>query len=317
MSKNEYAFREADRSDFPKITFFFNNLNYGLKEEKWLEWKYLKNPFGQGRIFLMEDSNNHIKGTLGYIPRVIINRETGPLRVMESVDLFFAPEARGKRLFPKIQRFAMNLINTPLIAFPNKRSERITLQLGWQTLAPLESWYLPIEWVRHPPKHTSKYLHSLIGLLGRIYAAFCLIGDSKNSKIKPVNKFRHEFNKKSNRTWFRHSLNYLNWRFIDNPTREYTAFEFYENEDLTGYCVLGVQGSSAMIYDFFAPRNTRACMQKLLKHCQETRIRSLHFRGVGLHLWRFGFIRLFTTINLVSFNLPKKSWILTLSDSDW
>ena len=317
MSDDEYTFREADISDFPQIAAFFRNFNYPLQKEQWLRWKYFENPVGRGHIFLIEDSNSNIKGTLGCIPRMIINKKTGPLYVTESADMFFAPEVRGKHLFPKIKKIEMDVVDTPKIAFPNKRSEKITLQFGWQILAPLETWYFPIAWAGTSLNKTNQFLSAIVKFLAKIYASFLLIGDFKNLTIKPIDKFRHDFNKMGNHKCIKCSADYLNWRFINNPTRDYIPLEFYENEDVIGYCVLSLEGSTAMIYDFFTSHHKRSCLRKLIEYCREKNVSSLIFRGVGLKLWRLGFIKLLSNIDIISYNVPHKHWLLTLSDSDW
>jgi hypothetical protein len=89
MTADAYTIREANESDFAKIAAFFSKYNYRLDSEQSLRWKYSQNPVEQGRIFLMEDSQKQIKGTLGYIPHILFRAEARPIPVMASVDLFF------------------------------------------------------------------------------------------------------------------------------------------------------------------------------------------------------------------------------------
>lgn len=314
-----YAFREANELDFLNIAAFFKKYDFGLKEEQWLRWKYLENPAGRGRIFIMEDSQKEIKGAVGFIPRTIFSADSGSLRVMESLDLFIAPEIRGKKLFPKMQRFAMNLIEGPSIAFPAARSRKVMVDFGWRVFAPLESWYFPIALGGSPTKSVIRYLSLLLKILCTIYASFWLTRNSHTVKMRPVVKFEHDFTKTRNKNQLGMARppSILNWRFINNPIQKYLAFEFYENDNILGYCVLKMQVNSVKIIDFFASRCRRSCLRKLVDYCRVMGISKLIFWGVGLRLWRFGFIRLFSVTSLVQYNLPKKPWVLTLGDSDW
>jgi hypothetical protein len=317
MIGNEYTFREADQSDLPIIAEFFRKHKYELDTQERLKWKYLENPAGRGRIFLIENSKKEIKGTLGYIPHKLLNPKTPPQHVMESVDLFFAPEARGKQMFPKIQGKAMKIMGSPLIAFPNRRSEKITIELGWQRVAPIEKWYFPIGPDRTSAKGPIGFILKIVKMFFKLYASLCLIGPVEKIKLISIEKFNHDFDKMHQQLWVGHSAQFLNWRFIDNPMGRYIPFEFHMNDNIVGYCVLSKDQSAAVIYDFFASKHVRSCLRKIVRYCSTRGYNRLIFPGVGLKLWRFGFIKWLPKINLISYNLPRKSWVLTLCDSDW
>ena len=89
MTADAYTIRGANEIDFAKIAAFFGKYNYSLDSEQPLRWKYSQKPVGHRRIFLMEDSQKQIKGTLGYIPHILFRVEAHPIPVMASVDLFF------------------------------------------------------------------------------------------------------------------------------------------------------------------------------------------------------------------------------------
>jgi hypothetical protein len=317
MTVDRYTFREAYESDFPSIAAFFREHKYELDTEERLRWKYLKNPAGRGRIFLMEDSQKEVKGTLGYIPQMLLDPKTSPILVMEAVDLLFAPEARGKQMFPRIQRFAMNIIEGPLIAFPNRRSEKITIKLGWQSSAPIQRWYLPIGLDWPSVKGLISFVFKIVKILCKIYTSLWLIGSVDKIKLISIEKFEHDFNKMRKQLWVGRSAQFLNWRFIDNPIRQYVPFEFHMNDDVVGYCVLSEERSAAVIYDFFASQHVRCCLGNIVRYCRSKGLNHLIFRGIGFRLWSFGFVKWFSKTNLISYNLPRKSWMLTLCDSDW
>jgi hypothetical protein len=312
------SFREGGESDFPRIASFFSKHKYRLGSERYLRKKYLENPAGRGRIFLMEDSEKEIQGTLGYVPHAILARKGPPVSVMESVDLFFAPEARGKRMFPRIQGSAMQCVEGPLIAFPNKRSEEITVRLGWKRTALIRNWYFPIGsgWASGNP--VGRLLLKVLGGLCRLHACLWLWSGRVDAiRLQAVKSFEQDFSGSMHGPWVGRSPDFLHWRFLDDPVRQFQFFELRQGDDVIGSCVLDEEEDSTVIYDFFAEKHSRSCLRQVVRHCRRKGMNWLVFRGVGLKLLRFGFIRWLSKTSLISHRLPERSWVLTLADSDW
>lgn len=317
IDTDKYTFREAKESDFLRIASFFSKHGYGYKNQRWLRWKYLENPRGRGRIFLMENSEKAIKGTLGYIPHIILCAGGTSVPVFEAVDLFFAPDARSKRMFPIIQRNAMKLIQSPLVAFPNKRAQKITVELGWKKSGTLQKWYFPIGVNKDFAKGLMKLFFTIIDGLARIYSYFWLRGWDNKIELVPADQFERDFDTIHNDFWIGRTADFLNWRFLNNPLQRYAPFEFHMNGNVIGFCILCEEADAAEIYDFFVLGNERACIQRLVDYLRLRGFNRLVFRGVGLKLWKFGFFRLFPKLNLLSHNLTHKPHRITLADSDW
>ena len=180
MTGEAYTIREVGEPEVVRIAAFFSRNAYKKVTEEYLRRKYFENPAGRGRIFVMEDEGNEIMGTLGYMPHLLVTPQEPPLVVMESVDLFIAPEARGKKMFPRLQGSVMKRIGYPLIAFPNKRSERITIELGWERFSSIENWVCPVGSFWVPRKGFRDLL--LCGLWGvlRVYSFFRLAGTERS-----------------------------------------------------------------------------------------------------------------------------------------
>ena len=66
----DYIYREADEADFHAIAEFLERHDYAPKGQHWsrqdyvdwLKWKFLDNPYGPARTFIVEDSHNAIVG---------------------------------------------------------------------------------------------------------------------------------------------------------------------------------------------------------------------------------------------------------------
>jgi len=316
MTGDAYTIREVGESEVARIAAFFARNAYKRVTEEYLRRKYFENPAGRGRIFVMEDPANEIQGTLGYMPHVLVTAKKPPLVVMESVDLFIAPEARGKKMFPRFQGSVMKRIGYPLIAFPNKRSERITIELGWERFASIENWVCSVgsPWLpRNGPRDL--LMCGLWGLL-RTYSFFFLAG-GKEVNLRTVLRYEQRFDQLHHSLGVGRSPEHLNWRYENNPIRSYTLHEFEIAGVVVGYAVVSPEEDSVFVYDFFSLSDEKACMRALADSYGKKGFKWLRFRGTGLRLWKYGFVKWPSEISLIAYDLPPGPWRFTLGDSDW
>ena len=317
MTKDEYTVRDADETDFEKIAEFLTRCDFGPKKPDWLRWKYLENPHGQARIFVVENSLEEINGLLAYMTNICSDSDSGPLRIMQTVDGIVDPDARGKGVYLKLLQNSMKTIDTPVIGFPNKAAENAHIKCGWRVLAPEERWYFPVMIGELGLNTWAGLAGPLINLMSRVYASIWLGSGRGNVEMTKVERFRRDFAIQTVDTCGIRSADFLNWRFIDNPMREYQTYEFLDGGDTIGYCVYGLDGASAEIFDFVVSRRQRVCLHQLVEHCRKKKITHLLFRGTGLRLGRFGFVKGKSIGNYISYDLPRGSYSFTLCDSDW
>lgn len=64
--------------------------------------------------------------------------------------------------------------------------------------------------------------------------------------------------------WCPHDAAFLNWRYIDHPVRQYTAFAAVGAADPLGYGVLSLGGDSAMLMELVAPQHSPGIARALL-----------------------------------------------------
>jgi len=211
MRDEEYTIREVGEPEVVRIAAFFSRNAYKKVTEEYLRKKYFENPAGRGRIFVMEDRGNEIQGTLGYMPHLLVSPQEPPLVLMESVDLFIAPEARGKKMFPRLQGSVMKRIGHPLIAFPNKRSERITIELGWERFGAIENWVRPVGSPWFPRKGPRDLLLCGLWYLLRIYS-FLWPGGRKEVNLRTVGRYERRFDQLRHPRRVGRSPEHLNWR---------------------------------------------------------------------------------------------------------
>lgn len=309
-------FREAEEKDFPVIAAVFDRNNYGLKKEAWIRWKYLENPDGKGRLFIAQDTAGNILGTFGFLPHILTTQGSKTFLVMESVDLFLVPEARGKKISKKLLQYGRDMICEPAIAFPNKFSESIMIRLGWKPFAPLKTWFFPVTIDGGYTQHSFKFMSSAVGMLSRNYTRLFLPDRFPDIRIRMLGEGEMFADSMGSFSCGR-SAAFLNWRFRKNPCKDYAAMEFLQSDQSIGYCVMAIEKNSATIFDYCAQKHKRTCLRRIVDFCRERAIPYLFFRGVGLQLWHLGFMKLSSTTDVICRSLDERSFTLMLRDSDW
>ena len=317
MKNPKYILQEASDEDLPEIAAFLGTFSSQTKREQWVRWKYMENPAGRARVFVVRDSTSRIKGALSFMPRFFLKPKRGAVLIMQAVDALLAPDVRGKGLYPKLLKYAMEVIGTPIYTFPNKMAERIEIQCGWRLLSSVGSWYFPVGIGYLISDRSLSFLSSILNRLSKIYAQLWLGNGVNGVSLRFVEKFEQDFIPNTGKVWGERSSAFLNWRFIDNPLKAFSCYEFVLEGDIIGYCVLDVDGQSAELYDFVALRQRRMCIGKLVEYCHEKAITHVLFRNIGLKLWNFGFVRLRSRSNVMEYNLSHEPWVMTFCDCDW
>lgn len=317
MKLHKYILQEASEEHLDQIATLLLSSSSQNERKKWVRWKYLENPAGRARIFvIIVSSSNKIIGILSFLPRIFLKSE-GAMRLMQAVDGFVVPEMRGRGLYPKLLKYANRIMDSPIYGFPNRAAERIEIRCGWQIFSSMITWYFPVRAGFFLQNRQLPILSPVLNLLCRLYARLCLGNTSNNVSIRLINKFRHDFQPNGIRVWGERSSAFLNWRFIDHPLKSFSCCEFLAGGNIIGYCVLEVKRQSAELYDFIAVRHRSACMAKLVEYCHDIGLTHILFRAIGLNLWNLGFVRLRPSAKVIGYRLPQQRWVMTFCDSDW
>ncbi len=316
MRDHKYTVSEATTEDFKEVESFLIGQASVIKNSRVFQWKYLDNPGGRARVFVIRDEEMHIKGVLSYLPRIRESQNSERFLIMQAVDAFVSPDARGYFLYDQLIRYSSAKLATPIYTFPNKTAERIELRNGWEIIAPLNSWYFPIR-IGLLLCHTRfRVLAPLLNLISRLYA-FGRLNQQSHFELRRVIEFDDDFCIRASGPFIERTGKFLNWRFINNPISEFVCHEIYISGELVGYFVYTVKGAAAVIYDFVALKDRRACIIKILEYLQAQNVSHLVFRCVGMDLGKYGFIRRRSNANIIVHNLKNASPVFTLGDSDW
>ncbi len=317
METTKAIFRKAREEDFQGIAELLRERDEGENLLESLRWKYLQCPDGPGTILVAEDLDGRVVGMMAYVPRRFASARTGSFSLMQGVDAFVPKRLRAKGIYSGITALARREMNVPKIAFPNELSIGFGVKFGWRVLAPLRVWRFPVAPGLSLSTTPFRPLATIANVLSRAYAA-CWTGMlPRNLRMQAVKRFKQDYVEPGDRIQGIRSADYLNWRFIDNPMRTYSAYEFLEGNEQIGYCVYAKHKTSAEIFDFTTTRRRRKCLRMLLEHCRRQQISHLNFRGIHLRLRRLGFLPGGTRGTVIVFRAPPGKWMITMCDSDW
>lgn len=252
--RDSWICRDYQSGDENQILALYKEVNNReMTLEHW-KWKFAESPFGRGIIKLMFDSGKLI-GYRGAIPVIIsvqgiatsaayiVNTMTHPDYRRLGISTYLA-EAVCEEAKQRGVKFIYN--------FPNPNSYPLYLKIdGWEVLDQRSAWQKQLQ--------------------GKSASAM-----SPSSAIKQVERFDHRVNL----LWDRVKQDYvvvvprtkefLNWRFTEHPTEEYSKFIIEDKDnEILGYLVLKIytRGDEIKghIIDMLC-RNERGIVKKLLDY---------------------------------------------------
>jgi len=316
ISSIEYSIMEFSEKDIGEVEKYFEENNFILKDKKLLEWKYLRNPGGKARIFVMRNEKGKIQGILSYLPRIYRKSNLERINVVQAVDALIAPEARGKALYPKIIKHSTKEMKIPIYGFPNKRAEQIEVRSGWEILSPIDSWFFPVKIGDITFMKNILLARGIMNFFSKIYMKHMLARKGK-IEIRGIEEFGAEHGMVESGLSIERNAAFLNWRYIQNPFKKYTCLEFRKLGKIIGYCVFFIDVNKADIYEFAACQNQKECMRAAIEYFWEKKLRYAIFKTAGMNFKIFGFMKRKTVNNIISCEFPKIHLAFSMGDSDW
>jgi len=276
----------------------------------------LSGPNGKARVFVAEGSDKSIVGTIAHVPRRFTSAVTGPVTIMQVVDIYLSERLRMQGVFLGLLDFACNNMQGPRIGKTNESSATIGAGLGWHVLGSYQTWQFPVQILSLDGTDTLSFTRRLLNFLVGIYHLFWLPRVTQSLEMQPVSRFSRDYPVNSTALHGDRSAAYLNWRFFDNPYGNYYACEFLDGSESIGYCVYTLSNSVAFLSDFITLRSRRYCFRLFLDHCRELKATRITYSGIGLHCSSLGFIHRKWDLDLIGIDLPDGSWLVTACDLD-
>jgi len=258
-----------------------------LNQRFW-RWEFLEGNDGRGLIYIVEDGSR-VVGHFADIRRWFSVRGE-PLLGTLSLDLMVHPDYWRKGIFESLGRYGIERVRKEngafLIAFPIRQETIHGLKkIGWEEVVKLPVLVYPIRF----SGVINRYLHfPLVSFLagGTVRFLYLLFYRSKRKnrteeiEVEEISSLDDPFDEFWQKAIFLNTIigvrsrNYLTWRYLQHPTRNYTIYRGKRNGEMTGYIVLRevdlLNFNSAVIVDLLAldDLTLRALVEKGIQHSQ-------------------------------------------------
>jgi GNAT superfamily N-acetyltransferase len=349
---HHWKVRDGDEKDLKEILslreIVFGELEKDKLEERFWRWEYEQGPDGRAFLYIVEEGKRCI-GHLADLPRQFsVNGEGVPGTF--HLELMVHPDYWRRGIFYEMEKYAVQHVkheNKLLMTACTVRQESINglKKAGWKPVCQLPVLVFPIRF----RGILNRYLHFqplslLIGGVARFFY-FLLYGlkrreETGGVEIEKVGQLDDTFDTFWQKALSLHSIigirnrNYLTWRYLRHPTRNYTIYRAKKNGEMIGYIVLRkvelLQFNSTVIVDLLALDEVTlyALVQRGIQHSQRERADLLGVIVPQVHFYyrllrKMGFLRSFKIFQFLVYShwkegvvfTPKK-WYVTWGDTD-
>jgi len=226
-------YREYTSSDLTKcLTLLRAGHDRDFSEARF-KWLHQSSPHGKSRIVVCEDHDN-IVGMYSIIPKIIIHQSVR-LTGGRDIDPVVHPDYRGKGLFSGMINYALNTFSgfDLLFNFANRAASFGFMKHGWKEVESLGDYVYQLGMPSPSPK---EFVLWLLSLKPGVLPATCreIHKNEARAFIQDSDIFS-ELCAPAGRLWVERSPEYLAWRYLDTPLKEYRWF-LSEQRDL-GTCL--------------------------------------------------------------------------------
>ncbi len=250
-----FKIKRLDLNDKEKKEFLeLMSTSLGIYSADWIEWKYIKNPIINKKPTVFGAIHENTGKLVGIRPFLACNVVLGDkmFKAAQPGDTVVHPEYRGKGLFTKMNKFAIEELKKDgydlFFNFPNRNSQPGYLKMGWKKVLVFDESLVFNNFSKVIRDMTGNHFYEFggkimsIGMpnLSRIVKRL----SKKNYKI-PVS-IEENFddsveylwiNKEQTRFRVRRDSSYLNWRYKERPDKEYKYWTIRDNGELLAYMI--------------------------------------------------------------------------------
>ncbi|HAP17764.1 GNAT family N-acetyltransferase [Butyricimonas virosa] len=227
-------FQFGDEKDI--LSLFEITFGRFMRQDVW-QWRFQNNPAGRFCIKLMWE-NDKLVGHYAVSP-FDVNIDSGLYQASLSMTTMTHPDYNGRGFFKVLatelyktiyEQYDIKLV----MGYPNKNSHYGFIKnLKWKDLAVVHHLVLDTSCLKRVKSDqiflTNNFRGVHASLLKRISSAFCLSVER--------------------------SVEYLNWRYVDNPLNKYYIFEYVDDVGLRGFLVVKLYSMLDGTYGLFIMEN--------------------------------------------------------------
>ena len=239
----DYTVRWFTNDDLDYYIHHLNNSLYNEYDEERFKWKFLGNPFKLDIIpiaMVEETKTGKLVGFNSFLP---LEMNTGSVNfpIVQGCDGYIERDHRRKGLFQRTIHFMTDYFSDGipelLLGFNFVESLGAARKAGSISTASINRWFFK-------PGQVKTRLARTIDL------------DIKQSSVKEIHEVYQE-NSRGQILHLHRTLDYLEWRFIESPLRDYEMYE-YRVGDTSGYIIISTvrdeEGRKELsIDDYFPP----------------------------------------------------------------
>ena len=260
----QWSVRLYRKGDEQGILELMNLAGVRRNTEDWY-WEYGENPFGH--LIGVAEYDGRIIGHMALVP-VFIKANLESVKGYQAVDLIVHPKFRGQGIFLAIGRFLVNEAAKQGLSiaygFPNEPAHSGHLKYGWFDVSEVPFLVKPLA-----NSNIADFLadHRIVGSLNRfdipkkimnsvLSAGFAALsfsarvfnriqkGNTNSVKIRRADSFDNHIDNfwnevsKDYMNIIVRDRKYLNWRYFEKPSTNYSVFFAEENGKTVGYVVL-------------------------------------------------------------------------------
>lgn len=315
MVEGKYLIRYYKKTDSDKVADFFERtrfistkgLDCSLKD--FIIWKYEKNRSCKGTKVLVCFKNNQIVATCGFETRWLYIKEKRIFSWWEMDlvrDIKICNNPRGKligfEIFKRSLLEGLRLSDKALaVTFPNEAGRNIFLKAGWIDTNILYSFVKIINFKKFLSR--KRFIEqfrdkSKINIYDIILKRKKGVSQRKHSlqvnySFREINKFDKTIdilwqNLKNKFPFIaQRDKNYLNWRYIECPSKKYYCYLGKRDSKLIGYLVTKIEEDEGLMYGYIVEIFTDPQNNKVIKAFISQAEEFLRQKGVDLIVTAF------------------------------
>ena len=233
-----------------------------ILNSSYFNWQYRNNPTGKAVVLLAHDelNNNLLVGTNTIIPvSLLVDQE----KILSSLacNVQVHPDYQKKGIFSKLLSSMHSIAKmkeiSSLFAIPNENSFHAFINDGSSEIIQLPLLARPIKF--------SRYFNSPINKFLKIFDGHWKVKTSSlsveefNGNFQSFEKLIEKISKRVSIIQNRNE-EYLKWRYLDHPTRQYQIYVLKQNDELVGYIIVKIHilnnKKIGVILDYIVDPNT-------------------------------------------------------------